>query len=310
MNCVGLTLNNSFIHLPGISHLRERALWKNGILDWSQFLESASAGKLSKRTYRNAVTGVCDSLRAIEQRDVSFFSALLPDCELWRLYPEFADETLFLDIETTGLAATNNDVTLIATFSNRHLALFVDGINMADFPSHIAQYPLLVTFNGSQFDLPFLRTHFPAAPLDKAHIDLRFLLASLGYKGGLKIVERALGLRREPSIEGITGQDAPSLWHQYRRGDEAALELLALYNLTDAAHLAQLLMFAVREKTRELKFLVQAISCESQLPLQSCREYLSKWLTKYRGHDSSTVYESSSGMPRGIAVGSRFRMSD
>ena len=293
MNCGGLTLNNSFIHLPGISRLRERALWKKGILDWSQFLEFASAGKLSEQIYRNAVTCVCESLRAMEQRDVSFFSALLPDCDLWRLYPEFADETLFLDIETTGLAAANNVVTLIATFSNRQLALFVDGINMADFPSHIAHYPLLVTFNGSQFDLPFLRTHFPAARLDMAHIDLRFLLASLGYKGGLKAVERALGLRREPSIENVTGQDAPSLWCQYRRGDEAALEVLALYNLTDAAHLAQLLTLAVREKTQELKFLGQTVFFESQMPLQPCREYLSKWLTKYRGHDCSAVCKSS-----------------
>ena len=64
---------------------------------------------------------------------------------------------------------------------------------------------MLVTFNGSQFDVPFLRAHFPKARLDQAHIDLRFALASLGYRGGLKVVEQTLGLRRDPAIQGMDG---------------------------------------------------------------------------------------------------------
>jgi uncharacterized protein YprB with RNaseH-like and TPR domain len=47
--------------------------------------------------------------------------------------------------------------------------------------------------------VPFLRAHFPQAGLDQAHIDLRFALASLGYRGGLKAVEWSLGLRRDPA---------------------------------------------------------------------------------------------------------------
>jgi hypothetical protein len=53
---------------------------------------------------------------------------------------------------------------------NGKLALFVQGINLREFPAYVARFPLLVTFNGSQFDVPFLRAHFPGARLDQAHI--------------------------------------------------------------------------------------------------------------------------------------------
>jgi uncharacterized protein YprB with RNaseH-like and TPR domain len=100
---------------------------------------------------------------------------------------------LFLDIETTGLSAPYDEVTLIGALGNGKLALFVKGINLDQFPAYVARFPLLVTFNGSQFDVPFLRAHFPTARLDQAHIDLRFVLRPLGYRGGLKAIERNQG---------------------------------------------------------------------------------------------------------------------
>ena len=96
--------------------------------------------------------------------------------------------------------------------------------------------------------MPFLRAHFPHARLDQAHIDLRFVLASLGYRGGLKVVESRLGLRRDPAIQGVDGFEAVRLWHRYRRGDRNALEKLILYNLTDVANLVELAETAVRLK--------------------------------------------------------------
>ena len=40
-------------------------------------------------------------------------------------------------------------------------------------------------YNGQCFDLPMLRVSFGLA-LDQAHIDLRYVLSRLGFKGGLK----------------------------------------------------------------------------------------------------------------------------
>lgn len=76
MNFTGLPLTSTFIHLPGISLRRERELWNKGILDWHQFQEAVSVGKLSQQAYRNAVTVVRASLRAVEQRDSASFTSV------------------------------------------------------------------------------------------------------------------------------------------------------------------------------------------------------------------------------------------
>ena len=226
-------LRNTFIHLPGVGTHRERTLWKQGILDWDHFLEAVGEGVLRQGIYQSAAPLVRRSLDAVTTGDAGFFHGRLPSRETWRLYPEFADRALFLDIETTGLSADYNEVTVIGTLGGGQLALFVKGINLDQFPAYVRQFPLLVTFNGSQFDVPFLRAHFPKARLDQAHIDLRFALASLGYRGGLKAVERRLGLQRDPTIQGVDGFEAVRLWHYYRRGDHQALRKLILYNLTE-----------------------------------------------------------------------------
>ncbi len=156
-------LRHTFIHLPGIGPHRERKLWNQGILDWDGFLDAAASGSLSKKMCEAGVPLVRQSLEAIAAGDPRFFHAHLPTRETWRLYTEFADRACFLDIETTGLSADYDKVTTIGALGDGKLALFVQGVNLDQFPAYIAQFPLLVTFNGSQFDVPFLRAHFPQA---------------------------------------------------------------------------------------------------------------------------------------------------
>ncbi len=93
-------LRNTFIHLPGIGPHRERAIWERGILNWEQFLAAAEKGSLPGRAFDSAVPVVCRSLEALASGDPGFFKPLLPPRETWRLYPEFADRAVFLDIET------------------------------------------------------------------------------------------------------------------------------------------------------------------------------------------------------------------
>lgn len=241
-------LRNTFIHLPGIGAHRERKLWDQGVVDWDRFLDAASTGTLSKKMCEATVPLVHESVQAISAGDPRFFHTHLPSRELWRLYTEFADRACFLDIETTGLSADYDKVTTIGALGGGKLALFIQGVNLDQFPAYIALFPLLVTFNGSQFDVPFLRAHFPRATLNHAHIDLRFVFHALGYRGGLKEVERNLGLHRDPAIQGVDGFEAVRLWNRYRRGDRAALMKLALYNLTDVVNLVELIDIAVARK--------------------------------------------------------------
>ena len=271
-------LRNTFIHLPGIGPHRARAIWERGILDWEQFLAAAEKGSLPGRTFDSAVPVVCRSLEALTRGDPGFFKPLLPPREAWRLYPEFADRAVFLDIETTGLSGYYDEVTVIGALSQDGLALFVQGMNLDQFPAYIEQVPLLVSFNGSQFDVPFLRTHFPQARLDQAHIDLRFVLASLGYRGGLKAVERNLGLSRDSAIQGVDGFEAVRLWHSYRRGDRAALMKLALYNLTDVVNMVELVEIAVHQKMRLAAHPGKNAPLEQGATWTPDPEYLGTWL--------------------------------
>jgi len=56
--------------------------------------------------------------------------------------------------------------------------------------------------------------------LPGAHIDLRFLLKKLGYAGGLKRIDKELGINRGADIDGIDGFEAVRLWNEYRWGNK------------------------------------------------------------------------------------------
>jgi hypothetical protein len=275
-------LRHTFLHLPGIGSSRERALWERGILDWDRFLAAAETGALAGRVGQQGAAILRQCQMALAAADVDFFRGLLPQREMWRLYPEFARRALLLDIETTGLSPWGDEVTVIGCLGGGRLALFVRGVNLDEFPAYVEQFPLLVSFNGSQFDVPFLRVHFPRARLDQAHIDLRFVLGSLGYRGGLKAVERHLGLRRDQAIRGVDGFEAVRLWHRYCRGDRGALETLLLYNLTDVVNLVELLEIAVAEKRRRAAFPGPLGGSPSGLPTFHSRQ-LADWIGQQMG---------------------------
>jgi len=267
----------SFVHLPGVGVARERSLWESGIIDWDAFLAEANSDLLPAacRTHRLLIR---QSVEALANGDIAFFGGRLPHRELWRLYTSFAKRALFLDIETTGLSPYHHEVTMIGALSHGKPALFINGINLDLFPAFVEQFPLLVTFNGSQFDVPFLRVHFPHARLDQVHIDLRFVLGALGYRGGLKAIEKRLALNRDAAIDGVDGFEAVRLWHRYRNGDHAALRKLALYSLTDVVNLVDLIEIAVSEKARRASFPVQYVPGASNSAVRPGAELLSAWL--------------------------------
>jgi uncharacterized protein YprB with RNaseH-like and TPR domain len=60
----------------------------------------------------------------------------------------------------------------------------------------------------------------------------------LGLTGGLKAVERAVGIDRDRP--DLSGEDAVRLWREYRRGDERAFETLVSYNRDDTENLRTL----------------------------------------------------------------------
>jgi len=186
------------------------------------------------------------------REDAAYFSARLPPGEMWRIFTAFKQKAVYLDIETSGGWQGTDDITVIGIYDGANVQTFVQGINLNDFEIAIANYDLVITFNGTAFDLPFIQSQFPGISLPPAHIDLRFLLKKVGYAGGLKKIEKELGIVRESSIDGMDGYDAVRLWQAYQWGDDAALETLIRYNRADIVHLEPLMEIGYSEMKRRL----------------------------------------------------------
>jgi len=193
---------------------------------------------------------------SIENIDnIHFFQNRLSSTDLWRVFDRFKDKTVYLDIETSGLYQGVDEITVIGLYDGKTAKTFVKGINLDEFESEITSYQLIITFNGAQFDLPFIRRQFPHISLPPAHIDLRFFLKKLGYRGGLKAIEKSFGLSRSSNIDGMDGYEAVLLWKAYQWGDESALDRLILYNTADIVHLKPLMERGYEEmKTQLLSF--------------------------------------------------------
>jgi len=110
-----------------------------------------------------------------------------------------------------------------------------------------------VTYNGKTFDVPFIENYFRIR-LNHAHIDLRYILGSLGYRGGLKHCEIQLGIDRG-DLREIDGFFAVQLWHDYKRTqDPKALETLLAYNIQDVLTLESLMVIAYNMKINDTPF--------------------------------------------------------
>jgi hypothetical protein len=277
-------LKNSFCFMPGIRASRESAFWDAGILGWSDLLRRKPAG-LSRERYNSCRAQIERSRRELEKRNVRFFHDRLPGCEHWRLFSEFRAETAFLDIETTGLNPGWDEITTIALYDGKTVKAFVNGENLADFRTEVRRFKQIVTYNGKCFDVPFIRAglHFP---MDQVHLDLRYILHSLGYKGGLKGCERSLGVSRK-GLEEVNGFMAILLWREYKRGNGNALETLLAYNIADAVNLEILMVKAFNEKLAGTPFdqtLRLALPEPPEVPYQANRQLIRKlsgWMPAY-----------------------------
>jgi uncharacterized protein len=242
-------LEHTFIHVQGIGEKTERSLWGRGILTWEDFLARGDRiFPLARDCFvRDQLE---DSLN--HRQDPIYFRDRLPPSEHWRLYESFRERAVFLDIETGGGYQGLEEITLIGIYDGREFRTFLNGANLPDFEIAISRFDLVITFNGTSFDLPLIRRSFPHIALPAVHIDLRFVLRRLGYRGGLKKIERDLGVQRESAIEGMDGFDAVRLWNAFQWGDQGALDLLIRYNAADVLNLKPLMDMASREVKNRL----------------------------------------------------------
>ncbi|MFN4197081.1 MAG: ribonuclease H-like domain-containing protein [Caldimicrobium sp.] len=166
--------------------------------------------------------------------------------KLLEYYLENEEKALFLDIETEGLSKERNDITVIGIYKENRYCAFVRGYNFEKVISHLVQAPIWITFGGENFDLPFIKKTFINVSLPKYHIDLYHYTSLLGLRGGLKKIEKMLGLERK--TDGMTGYDAVKLWKKWQEErDRSALRKLLLYNREDVVNLKSILNFIIEK---------------------------------------------------------------
>ncbi len=236
-------IENTFSIVNGIGERLERHIWRNGIFTWDDFINADFIPGISyeKKSYSDSI--LLKFSNALEKRDSRFFYSSVKKREHWRLFSTFKDKAVCLDIETNGREpGYGGYVTVIGFYDGVEYSCMVRGknLNLENIQRIIDQYDCLITFYGSAFDIPFLLKEFPNLRFDIPHFDLCFSARRLGLKGGLKKLERYFGIKRDETVEGLSGYDAVLLWQMWRKGSREALELLLEYNREDTLNLMRL----------------------------------------------------------------------
>jgi hypothetical protein len=224
-------LENSYIPVDGVGETTERKLWEAGARTWDSFEPS-----LCGPTTADRIVDFIETARPrLEAGDSTFFDRQLPSAEQWRLYEDFRESACFFDIETTGLNHTHDDVTCVSVHRGGDTETLVRGDDLT--PGNLRELldaPLLVTFNGARFDVPFLEESFDLS-IDAPHLDLMYPCKRADLTGGLKTIESEVGIERDRP--DLSGEDAVRLWREHERGVDGALETLVSYNREDTVNM-------------------------------------------------------------------------
>jgi uncharacterized protein YprB with RNaseH-like and TPR domain/predicted nuclease with RNAse H fold/dephospho-CoA kinase len=247
-------LSVTFQHLPGIGRKKELEFWRSGISGWDDL-------KLTKDNQLelfddiqnpNKILSELDrSYFALETANTEYFARLLPKFEYYRILLNFPENTLFLDIETTGLSRFYDNITIIGWSIENKYNIYIKGEKPEKLYNAFLTAKAVVTFNGSIFDIPFMKQEFPKLEIPYCHLDLRFLSRRVGFSGGQKQIENKIGFIRPTEIRQIKSESAPILWYRYRMGEEEALKQLIFYNYFDIEGMKFILDYLVSKLLKQ-----------------------------------------------------------
>ena len=151
----------------------------------------------------------------------------------------------YLDIETTGLSIGWDAITVVGIYidngKNQNLIQLVgNDITYDNLTAALEDVDLLYTYNGSRFDLPFIKKAL-GIDLKKSHKHCDLMRDCWRNKlyGGFKRVQDYLGIERHH--KDVNGFEAVRLWWQYQNyQDKSALDKLLGYNEEDVVNLRTL----------------------------------------------------------------------
>ena len=148
----------------------------------------------------------------------------------------------YLDIETTGLSRNYADLTVIGIALEKSrkcqvVQLIESNLFEEKLLDCLEGVDEIYTYNGSRFDLPFIKAKL-GVDLKACfrHTDLMYDCWRNKLKGGLKVVERLLGIKRQ--LTDVDGYVAVQLWFDYvNNNNKQALRTLLEYNEEDVVNL-------------------------------------------------------------------------
>lgn len=242
-------IKQSFQILRKISKRKEESIKSQGITDWNQFIKTEKIKGISDKSKQYYNQELIKASEAIKKNDSKYFKDILPSMETWRLYDQFKSQTVFLDIEVTGVKEYD-DIIMVGLFDGIDTKLMIRGINLSikALEEELRQYKLIVTFNGNVFDLPFLKKRYPNLIPDIPTIDLRHFANRYNLNGGLKNIENNLNIRRSDIQYKFRSGDIKRLWRMYlASGDRHYLKLLVEYNEDDCINQKIILEKIIKE---------------------------------------------------------------
>ena len=232
-------ITSSFCLLPGVGLRTEREFWSQGLATWDHFLSACQVRGVSAKRKTLFDDRIREAQERYAQQDSRYFARTLAARHQWRLYEWLREQALYLDIETDSFG----QITVAGLYGRGRYTALVrhESLSLLRLREELSEFDLLITFCGSTFDLPMLRAQFSDLTLDQPHIDLCGLGRQLGYRGGLKAIERQMGISRMTRLQGFSGEDAVRQWNRWRhQRDAQARELLLAYNEADCVNLQPL----------------------------------------------------------------------
>lgn len=171
----------------------------------------------------------------------------------------FTEDTLFFDIETTGFSPTSTQLYLIGYATRQDDKILIEQYFaekkeeeitiLSCFLNLLSGYQTIITFNGSGFDIPYIKAKCSSYRLeenfaDKNYIDLfkitsslKFLLKLPNYKQ--KNIEQFLGVTREDIFDG---GELITVYKEYvRHPSERQMHFLKRHNFEDVLGMLDLL---------------------------------------------------------------------
>ncbi|MBU0677747.1 MAG: ribonuclease H-like domain-containing protein [Verrucomicrobia bacterium] len=224
-------------HLPGVGRERLRLLQNAGITDWRQLAEDVPLSGIGPVTQKKLQAEVLRCEAALAEGNIRYLVSGIRKSDQWRVLGHFFDHASYFDIETSGLDIDSR-ITVICCLHRGKLYTFTKNENLDEFVDLLDDVDLLVSFNGASFDVPRVVSEFHIPELPCPHIDLRWLCYYESLRGGLKTVEKSMGIERPTDLVGVDGEEAVWLWEMWERGGNGkARERLLRYCAADVLSL-------------------------------------------------------------------------